>query len=905
MLNLQLRDEFRGKRLSGTTVDFTNSRKTGALQVSAEEFLKITYPSFDLLKTIEATGPDKARPVVIIGSKGQGKSHLLAALYHLYRDGSTARDWLNGWSDRLNRPEIASLKLHGDRLVIAESLHQQRYKFLWDILFEKHPRGEWYKGRWEQAGTAVPGTDLMVEMLTESPTLLILDEFQTWFEGLTNTKQYPWRNWAFNFIQILSEIAQKQPELLVLVVSVLDGNSEAYQQIRRVNPLNVDFKGPDAKRDRRRLLLYRLFENRMQIPPEDIRRLVQTHASEYFRLAQIPQQDHEKHWDDFVEAWPFAPHLLRLLDDQVLIATDAQEARDLIRILVDVFKTHDPADPVITAADFSLTNDKSGVVSLIDSVANQRYRDLREKAVRNLEAVCQAVPQPDKAVPHAEEILSSLWLRSLTFDRIAGAQPAELQVDITGAAPIDDNQFEEELARIVDNSFNIHQVGGRLLFKSEENARSKLLAHARNDKLFADGQDVDQLAKEIRAVLAGPEDVSGKFRLVVLKHNWETDPWSDFEEKDQPKEWDNRQPIVVVPTYPEKPEATLGKWLKDHLQKDRNTIRFLLPPKETRHVFYDRELLVLARAVHLAKTWKENDRAYGDLERTFRKEELVPKLKTRFDRLFVLTEWNYAEPAKCRFDEERIAAVGEKIPEEIDRLVREQMFIPEDFEEYVLLLAKENESVGRLLNDLKEPRPGGKPCIPWLGETAIKERVIGICAEGKIAINVRSHDMLQAKPDELHQDAWNRMKGKLGTGKHLDETILLLPDAVSVSGGKHAEPTPLDPNGEPAEPEFRLVPSPGEPPEQPGEPEIENPFQPPDGDGEDKPRPKTPLATERPTSSLNLLGQVETWKIGPATPVSEVQLKMDKMTGAQLQALLKRLPDGVTYGLELQREDDA
>jgi hypothetical protein len=28
------------------------------------------------------------------------------------------------------------------------------------------------------------------------------------------------------------------------------------------------------------------------------------------------------------------------------------------------------------------------------------------------------------------------------------------------------------------------------------------------------------------------------------------------------------------------------------------------------------------------------------------------------------------------------------------------------------------------------------------------------------------------------------MKGKLGTGKHLDETIMLLPDAVSVSGGK-------------------------------------------------------------------------------------------------------------------------
>jgi len=29
---------------------------------------------------------------------------------------------------------------------------------------------------------------------------------------LTNTKQYPWKNWAFNFIQISSEIAKEQPD---------------------------------------------------------------------------------------------------------------------------------------------------------------------------------------------------------------------------------------------------------------------------------------------------------------------------------------------------------------------------------------------------------------------------------------------------------------------------------------------------------------------------------------------------------------------------------------------------------------------------------------------------------------------------------------------------------------------
>jgi hypothetical protein len=127
---------------------------------------------------------------------------------------------------------------------------------------------------------------------------------------------------------------------------VRDGNSDAYQQIHRVNPVLVDFKGPLAKRDRQRLLRYRIFDNRMQVPPAKIEGAIQRHLGEYFRLAKVPQSEQEKRQADFIEAWPFAPHLLKLLDDQVLIATDAQETRDLIKILVDLFENggREPAD---------------------------------------------------------------------------------------------------------------------------------------------------------------------------------------------------------------------------------------------------------------------------------------------------------------------------------------------------------------------------------------------------------------------------------------------------------------------------------------------------------------------------------------------------------------------------------
>ena len=112
-------------------------------------------------------------------------------------------------------------------------------------------------------------------------------------------------------------------------------------------------------------------------------------------------------------------------------------------------------------------------------------------------------------------------------------------------------------------------------------------------------------------VIGGPEEVSQKWRVVVLKRKWESDPWSEFDEKDHPKSWDGRLSLVVVPTYPDTLEAALGTWLKHHLQEGRNTIRFLLPQKGTGHIYYDRELIVLARAVYLAMQWQKTEKVYA------------------------------------------------------------------------------------------------------------------------------------------------------------------------------------------------------------------------------------------------------------------------------------------------------
>ncbi len=912
MLGLKLRGEFLGRRLQGTAIELSNESNTGATQMPAHSFLEITYPTLDLLKGIEAVGPGQGRPVVVIGERGLGKSHLIAALYHAVHDPVSTKSWLDSWAVTLGDPKIGSIPLRDSMLVLGESLHRHRYKFLWEMLFDRHPHGAYIKGKWEGMGSAktdIPSDQLILELLRHTPTMLLLDEFQTWYDSLTNTKQYPWKNWAFNFIQILSEIAKEHPELLVLVVSVRNGTSDAYQQIHRVNPIQIDFRAggsPDRIQiDRRRMLLHRLFENRLHITSPAIESILATHVSEFIRLMNVPAAEQERKQRDFLDSWPFAPHLLQLLEDQVLVATDAQETRDLIRILANLFKSRGEATSVLTSADFKLDDDTTGIGALLDSVANQQHRALRDKALRNLTSVVEAVPDHASKAPHLQEIVGALWLRSIAVGNLAGAEPAILQADITKIKKVDDNAFQVELATIIENSFNIHQDGTRLVFKEEENPQAKVMASARNDRLFTDGTDLAQLAKEVRYVISGTEEVARNFRVIALPRGWQTDPWTGLEESEHPDQWDDRLPILVLPEEPDRLNERLGRWVKDHMQKRRNTVRFLLPRSGFTNAFYDRDLIILARAEMKAREWGSQNAEYRKLHTKYQ-SELRDILRKRFDRFAVMYRWNFSDPSKCEFHVEALREQGSKIPDAIEYALTNDLFVPEDFQDLVLDAANSNSSVGKLLRELQEPRPSGQDCIPWLGETAMKERIIRLCARGKVAINLRGMEYLQALAGEDEEAAWRRLRPKLAfTGRQLDEVFLLPPSAVPSTGGSSpVTPPATEPpavglfGGAPPAPPPPVGGTTGGPPVA----TAPEPTPTPGGIfGGGTGSSRTPLASTA-TSPLNLIGKLEGWGIGPATPVKEVTIKVTAATGAQLKELLKKLPDGMTFELSLDKE---
>ncbi len=140
-------------------------------------------------------------------------------------------------------------------------------------------------------------------------------------------------------------------------------------------------------------------------------------------------------------------------------------------------------------------------------------------------------------------------------------------------------------------------------------------------------------------------------------------------------------------------------------------------------VFLDSSVVVLARAVMTAASWKGDSPEYGKLEREFR-GQLHEAIRKRYDHFAILHRWNFNAPTHAVFSVEVVKAQGDKVPGAIETTIRDDLFEPEAFRELVLRQANESVSVTKILKECQEARPAGEDCIPWLGETPMVEKIV-------------------------------------------------------------------------------------------------------------------------------------------------------------------------------------
>ncbi|MBA3936148.1 MAG: hypothetical protein H0X38_01710 [Planctomycetes bacterium] len=912
----ELRPEFRGTQLPETVVHLTGPRSAIARPV--REFLELTYPTADVVDCLRAVAQGcPARPLVLKGDRGRGKSHLMAVIHHAIEHPAEVEAWAESWARNANIQGLAGLKLTTGFKAITRAINDNDDgMFLWEVLFNHHKYGAFAKVQYEgkKQDAPQPSQRIYEEMFTAGPTCLILDEFQTWYEGLPERhgERLP-KNWAFNAIQLLSQIAEQHPEKLMLVVSVRTNNSEAFAQLQRVNPQLVDFGGPSSLEDRRRLLLHRLFTNRGVFTPSQIADQVRAYADERIRLGfgQLSGPDEQSKRDEVVACWPFSPELIDLLEKQILLSQNAQETREAIKILAALCRVRQDGNPLLTPADFHVDGDNDSARSLLTSIAQGEQEKLGEIAAANLRKVIES----GESVPNARAIISSIWVRSLGSTNQIGGTRRQLQLDTTKIAAIDDNAFRAEMGRLVDHSVNIHaddkaEEQRRLRIGADENPQTKVKAWARNDREWTSGGhypslDVEHLRLTISHLLQ-PESRELNAQVIVLGPQWRTNPWLDVPDTRQhPSNWD-RPAVIVLPDPPEihgaSTDAVLGVWLKEHVPKHRNWVRFLLPPPSIQPaagLFADVELRQIARCSYLTskRCWGITEPAFFDQHAGFDKT-LRDRLRLRFARVSCLHRWSFDRPETCGFVSDLIAGEAVRTHGDVisaaEAIATENGFDTLVFQQVATTMAGQSKTVGDLLRDLEDPAVTGD-CLPFFGIKHVQERLIDLVVANVIAIR-SGGTWNRAIPGEDAGESKRRLSQALyRTGSEQRSMQLGLPGKIPTAGPMpEPQPTPA--------PDIISLPTPPiggpQPPAvPPGGPQTPPSPVPPPGQPAGQ---RTESRRSPPASKTNLLSWIEQQRDIPAGAPLEASLRLTGVSVIELRKLLQSLPVSVQPSVEVQ-----
>lgn len=780
MLGLKLRPEFAQTTITGTAVSLDSKYAESFVNLPTPKALDVTYPSVDLIQSLEACfGNDNRRYLVIMGERGQGKSHIMGVIHHAFKDPKVFMSWLDAWKGRLafnfkiNEPS-------SNFLAITVALHEQGYEYLWSPFFQHHPEGKKLEGKWEAKKDTmpIPTKQDLIDALKFKPVALILDEFQTWYANLSGKAE----SWAFNFIQILSEIAKEYPELLKLVVSVRDGESDSYKQLHRLNPNIVNFQSAASRQDRHKLLIHRIFENRSQIPADQIKGKIDLYFTEWCRLLQKEGSEIANLQSQSVEMWPFSLDLINVLEEQILLSLNAQGTRDLIQVLVHLYKAAGESESVITPAHFGLSEDKNPELDrLIAAIGTKLTGQLAKIAQKNIDVVRENLRE--NCPTFTDKALASLYVRSLNQAKSKGVSREQIQADISISSKTDDNIFKDQWAQIFDNSYNVHEKQGKYFFDIPENARTKVLAHARNAKLFENGQDLDKILG-ITEWAYSPKNSTdkGRFRFCILGRDWKSNPFAEgqFRGKLPTDIGDGQACYVFIPEALENGslKSAIGRFLTSNVPNYRNLIRFVVP---TRNIFEDKAILLNARALHFADSWKEQDKEYDRL-RDFYQSELQKEISNAFSKVVIVSQWDHQNFHNISFEMIEVDGQPSTMFAEIDQKIEQDYFSIDDFRALILDAVKSNNIERQKLSNLRriieEPRPFPNAVIPWTRPTHIFEVIVDGVMSGQYAIQTNSGVVQstagktsQQIRQELPIPQWNRWDS------------LHVTQAQSISGG--------------------------------------------------------------------------------------------------------------------------
>lgn len=442
---LQPRSEVLSGRLHGVIdLERISDAKKKALESRAKDFFDSTFVSGELRRLIlglqERLQSDEAVAGLFLaeGPKGVGKSHALLVPLHLIRSGADLKSWLDSNSLKFSAPEHAR--------VIWKKFTDFPLESLWGVI-----GGEiGAKFRVDQP----PSIDEFRKAVGKDKLILILDELES---GIRSISDAALRQRNLNFLQMISEEANRAESNVALIASVYDGSQEPGQTLKRVSRVELRFQDSS---DRRKILFHRLFAKSPLDASPEIESVIQSYLNTWKRFGiELP----EGYAEQMRESYPFSPELLDVALVRIRQSKGGfQGTRGVLGFLAALIRARSSATHLITMAD----------ASLLDPEMRSWLADL--DPAQNLVNSAESNLKELQHLPFADRITAAVLLASLApSPKEPGILESELARQVI-APDGDYNQFTLALNTFRSLGSYFHERHGSLFFDTKENAHSKV-----------------------------------------------------------------------------------------------------------------------------------------------------------------------------------------------------------------------------------------------------------------------------------------------------------------------------------------------------------------------------------------------------------------------------------------------
>jgi len=500
-------------------------------------FFKATYLTEDMRKLIKEvydrlSGKEGNRVLQLRSPFGGGKSHTLATLYYAVKNRKEMEKAIPETKDLL--PELKDVRIavfDGEKFdaVAGTVVDGLNIKTLWGII--AYQLGSYDLIKEQDQKRVAPGGELIKKIVSDKPTLIILDEVSRYLERAMGEKvgESTLYRQAMEFLQTLTtEVAGSKFACMVysLQASAREffGNIEVLETLdhltSRVDAKREPIKGDDIFFVIRKRLLAEPPDEQVAIKVAELyidllKRNIFAYVSSEEERRELEEQlikDRER----FVMAYPFHPLLIDLMRERWASIPDFQRTRGVLRFLAVVLRTlkeRKVRDILISATDIPI--DDSEVKHAFFTEVGQRepFQAVLEADLIGPNATVKRIDErlfKDRGEP-ARKVATAILMYSF-----GGLPTAEGEVSASGVSEeelmevvispyLDSTTSRAVLKELVAKCLYIHYDGSRYAFKTIPNINKVL-----EDEVEVIKDEIVEL--EIEKILE--RELSGKPALI-------------------------------------------------------------------------------------------------------------------------------------------------------------------------------------------------------------------------------------------------------------------------------------------------------------------------------------------------------------------------------------------------------